>query len=406
VEALILGSNAVGRACLPANTGHHFGNKSQIQDERAGKKGVFTDIRHGDCLMSTHENLSIVLIQSTLGVSDSRHVLDDDSMVRVLPFLVQNTVCGDHVINDVTLADLLRAELLVAVEIEAIVVSEMVVARNGGELDTGVDEEVNEGRLHLGLTGLEVITSNEGTVALSKLNHTRNEGVLRRTVDEWNTLLDTGDGENGGGCNLFMALLNCLENVVRGVIDPIDEISKTLGVRGPENDDLVKPVGLLEVSTHPVSKAQLQIITIIIFQPDITSNLLDVLGLSAQQNVIGTIALVGSDKVWVVDTWEWVHLAHLFTDLALEIRLKDCRTIHCICKIHAADVPTTNDQIIGVEHGEHVVERDVNFLSIFVRAQLDGGGHDDGAVVVGMLLALTGLPRQLVTVGNDTGSDG
>jgi len=258
VEALVLGSNAVRGACLPADTGHHLGNDGQIQNEWTGKKGVFTDIRHGDCLMPTHEDLPIVLIQSTLGVPDSRHVLDDDSMVRVLAFLVQNTVGGNHVVNDITLADLLRAELLVAVEIEAIIVSKMVVTRNGGELDTSVDEEVNEGRLHLCLTGLEVITSNEGTMAFSKFNQTRDEGVLRRTVDEWDALLDTSNGENRGGCNLFMALLNCSEKVVRGIIDSVNEISETLSVRRPENDDLVKSVTLLEVSAYPVSKSQLR----------------------------------------------------------------------------------------------------------------------------------------------------
>lgn len=258
MEALILGSNAVGRARLPANTGHHLGNDGQIQDERAGKKGVFANIGHGDCLMSTHEDLSIVLIQSTLGVSDSRHVLDNDSMVRVLAFLVQNTVCGNHVVNNVTLADLLGAELLVAVEIQAVIISEMIVARNRCELDTSINEEVNKGRLHFGLAGLEVITSNEGTMTFSKFNHTRDKGVLRRTVDEWDTLLDTSDGENRGRCNLLMALLDCLENVVRSIIDSIDEISETLSVCGPENNNLVKPVALLEVSIWPVSKARLR----------------------------------------------------------------------------------------------------------------------------------------------------
>ena len=95
-------------------------------------------------------------------------------------------------------------------------------------------------------------------MTFSKFNHTRDKGVLRRTVDEWDTLLDTSDGENRGRCNLLMALLDCLENVVRSIIDSIDEISETLSVCGPENNNLVKPVALLEVSIWPVSKARLR----------------------------------------------------------------------------------------------------------------------------------------------------
>ena len=42
----------------------------------------------------------------------------------------------------------------------------MVIAGNGGELDTSRYEEVHESRLHFGLTRLEVVTSDVTVVTL------------------------------------------------------------------------------------------------------------------------------------------------------------------------------------------------------------------------------------------------
>src|ERR1700730_17473773 len=112
--------------------------------------------------MPSHENLSVVLIQSTLVVTNSWHVLDDDSVIRMLALLVENRVGFNHVIHDVGLGDLLGAELLLGAEVLSIIVAEMVIAGNGSELDTSADQEIDQSRLHLGLTRLEVIATNEG----------------------------------------------------------------------------------------------------------------------------------------------------------------------------------------------------------------------------------------------------
>jgi len=197
--------------------------------------------------MTTHEDLRIVLIQSSLVVTNCWHVLDDDSMVWVLALLVENGICSNHVVNDVRFGDLLRAELLMGAEVLAIIVAKVVVAGNGGKLDTSTDEEVNKSGLHLGLTRLEVITTNESTVTLGELNATRNKGVLGRTVDEWNALLDTGNGEDGGRCDFEVAVIDCLEEVVGSIIDTLDELSKAFGVGGPLNNDSIQTILGLEV---------------------------------------------------------------------------------------------------------------------------------------------------------------
>lgn len=73
----------------------------------------------------------------------------------------------------------------------------MIIAGNRSEFDTGVDEEVNKSRLHLGLARLEVITPDESAMAFGKFNDTRDKGVLGRAVYKWNTLLNTSNGEDG-----------------------------------------------------------------------------------------------------------------------------------------------------------------------------------------------------------------
>lgn len=340
--------------------------------------------------MATHENLSVVLIQGTLVVGDSRHVLDDNAMVRVLTLLVEDAVRLDHVINDVGLGDLLGAELLLGAQVLAIVVAQVVVAGNGGQLDTSIDEEIDEGRLHLGLSGLEVVATNEGVVPLGELNGTRNKGVLGRAVDEGGLLKDTSHREDGRRRYLLVTLLNGLEKVVSSVIDTLDEVGISLGVGGPHDDDLVEPILSLEVT-------------------DILSNLLNVRhgGLGALKHVIGAILLVGSNEVRVVDGGKGNHLGHFLLDLGLESGLKDLSAVHGLGQVHLANVPTANDEVIGVDHGQDVLEWDVDLLvSLGIVTQLESRAHDDRTVVVGLARTLLGVPGDLAAVGEDTSGDG
>jgi hypothetical protein len=185
VELVIAAFSAVG---LPLDTGHHLSNQDQIDDQRRSQEGVLANIEQADGLVAVEEDLGIVLIKRTLVISNSRHILDDHAMVRVFAILVQDVVRSDHVVDDVGLGDLLGTELLLRAEVHAVVVAQVVVGGNRGELDTGADHEVDKGRLHLGLTRLEVVTTDEGIVLFSELNSTRDERILRRTIDEWNAL--------------------------------------------------------------------------------------------------------------------------------------------------------------------------------------------------------------------------
>jgi hypothetical protein len=266
--------------------------------------------------VATHEDLGIVLVESTLVITDSGHVLDDDSVIRVLALLVQDSVGGDHVIDDVGLGNLLGAELLLGAEVHAVVVAKMVVAGNRRELDTGVDQKVNKGRLHLGLTRLEVVPSDERIVLLSELDGTRNKGVLRRAVDEGDTFQDTGNGKDCGRRDLLMAFRNRLEQVVGSVVDALDDVGEALRVGSPLYNDLVETIRGLEL---PMDMSAPSLIHHGSSLLDILADLLHVgiASLGARDEVVSTLLLVGGDKVWVVDAREGLDEGHLLADKRL-----------------------------------------------------------------------------------------
>jgi hypothetical protein len=252
VESSVIRRTTFGAVSLPLNTSHHLGDENEIDDQWRGQQGVLADIEETDGLVTVQEDLGVVLVKGALVVSHSRHVLDDDTVVGMLAFLVQDVVGGDHVIDNIGLGDLFGSELLLGAEVHAIVVAEMVVAGNGSELNTGVDHKVDKSRLHLGLARFEVITANEGVVLLGQLDGTRDESVLGRAVDEGDIFKDRSNGEDGRGRNLFVTCLDCLEKVVSGVVYTLDEFSEALGVGSPLDNDLVETVGSLEFAASCV----------------------------------------------------------------------------------------------------------------------------------------------------------
>lgn len=124
----------------------------------------------------------------------------------------------------------------------------MIVAGNAEGLDAGVDEELGENALHLGLARLEIVAANKGLVALGEFDAAGDEGVLGGAIDEGDTLEDRGDGEDGRGRDLVVRRLDSVEQVVGRIVDAVDQVGVTFGVGGPEDDDLVEVVGGLEVA--------------------------------------------------------------------------------------------------------------------------------------------------------------
>lgn len=140
--------------------------------------------------------------------------------------------------------------------------------------------------------------------------------------------------------------------------------------------------------------------------PNVLTDDLNVLLLGTGENVVSTVTLVGSNEIWVVDGRKWLHGSHLLADLLLEGWLKNGSAVHSISQVHGRDIPSTEDKVVGVDHWENVMERDVDLLaSGGLSTELDGGAHDDGTIVVGRLGSGAGLPSEVLLVGNDTGGD-
>ena len=373
---------------LVLDTGHELGQDDQVQDQGRGQEGILAGVVHGDGVASVHENLGNVLIQSTLGVTDSGDVLDDNQVIGVLTLLVKDVVSSDHVVDNVRLGDLLGTELLGGRQVLAVVVTQMVVRGNGEGLDTGVDEEVDNDRLDLGLARLEVITSNVDLVTLSKGNASGNEGVLGGSVDEGSVLQDGSNGEDGRGRDLLVRSLDSVQQVVGGVVDALDQRGETLSVGGPDDNDLVEVVGSLEVA-------------------DVSTDLLDVgMLVSAGENVVSTVRLVSGNEVGVVDGREGLEGRELLLDLTLEIVIQDLGTGHGLGQVQGRDIPTAEDHVVGVDHGQNVREGNVDIVTLLVNSELQGRSLDDGSKVVGGLDTLLGVPGKLAAVGDDGGGQG
>jgi len=287
---------------LVSDTSHELSKDDKIGHERSSKKGILTSVVDSDGVDTTHEDFGSVLIHSTLAITNIRDVLDDDAVVGLLTRLVEETVALDDIIDDTCLCDFLGTELCRRAEVLAIVVAKVIVRDDGGDLETSTNEEVSEDALDLGLTTLEIVTSDVDTVTLGKFDDTGDEGVLRRAVDETALLEDGSDSKHSRRSDLLLVAVNGSKKLISGGVQTSTDISKALGGGSPKDDDLLELVLLLEVANVGA---------------DLFNELLVRHG--ARQHVISTILLIGSDEIREIDGAKRLHLGHDRDELALEV---------------------------------------------------------------------------------------
>lgn len=88
---------------------------------------------------------------------------------------------------------------------------------------------------------------------------------------------------------------------------------------------------------------------------DVLPDLLEVsLLVLSRDDVVGPLLLVGSDEVGVVDTRQRLDVLHQRSDLSLEVVGEDLGSGHRGRKVVRRDVPSRDDEVVGVNHGEHV----------------------------------------------------
>jgi myo-inositol-1-phosphate synthase len=81
---------------LGNNDGKNLSSQKQFRSKEISKSNVVDDMvaAKADGLVTTHEDLGVVLIKSTLVVTNSRHVLDDDSVVAS-PLIIDLVVLAE-----------------------------------------------------------------------------------------------------------------------------------------------------------------------------------------------------------------------------------------------------------------------------------------------------------------------
>jgi hypothetical protein len=82
----------LGLAGFVSNALKHLRKKYEIHDNGSGKQRVLASIVDNNSVGSVEENLVGVLIKGTLGVPNSRDVLDHHYMVGMLAFFVKHSV--------------------------------------------------------------------------------------------------------------------------------------------------------------------------------------------------------------------------------------------------------------------------------------------------------------------------
>ena len=254
---IVLGGCIIARR-LPANAGHHFRNKDKVNDQRRSQQGILANIEQANSLMTAHENLRIVFVESAFVVSDGWHVFDDYTVIWMLARLVEYSVGFDHIINNIRLGNLLGAKLLLRTQIHTVIVAQMVITCNRGEFQPSINHEVDECRLHLGLARFEIITSNECVVLLGELDNAWNKGVLRRAIDERSILENASYCKHSRRRNFLMATLNGVHEISLRVVHTFDDLCVTLGIRSPLNNYLVEPICRLEVTALLLADRKLE----------------------------------------------------------------------------------------------------------------------------------------------------
>lgn len=254
MEALVVLVGAFAGAGLPLNASHHLSENDEIDNQWGCQQRVLAHVEETDGLVAAHENFRVILVQSSLVVANGWHVLDHNGVIWMLSLLVQDVVGSNHIIHDIRLGDLLGAKLLLRAQILAVVVAEMVVARNGGQLDASIDEKVDQSRLHLRLARLEIISTDEGSVLLGQLNCTGNKSVLRRSIDERGVLECACNGEDGRWGDFFVAGFDRLHQVLGCVVDARNDICESLSVSSPQDNDFVEAILSLEISKIQLAK--------------------------------------------------------------------------------------------------------------------------------------------------------
>ena len=262
----------------------------------------------------------------------------------------------------------------------------MVVADDAQRTDARFDQELSEDALDLGLTRLEIVSTDERFVLFGEFDTSRDECVLRSTVDEGNTLEDATDGKDCRGRDFRVTFLDALDEIRSRIIDTGYNLSITFSVGSPNNNDFIQIMFSLE-------------------RFDIIADVLDMFPfIVSGDQIICAGRLIRRNKRRVIDRWKRLVLSELFRNLTLDIIVQDFGASHGGGQVKGANIPSAEDKVIGMDHWENLIEWGVDVVAIGIDAQFHGGRLSDTAIIIGFNQTVFGVESDLVAVGSDGGS--
>lgn len=186
-----------------------------------------------------------------------------------------------------------------------------------------------------------------------------------------------------------MRVLDRVQEVVSSVIDARNDVAVTLGVGSPENNDAVETVVRLEFANVGTDVIKVGLLV------------------RAGNKIIRALLLIGRNEVGIIDRGKRLAKeSHVRNNLALKVVVQDLGAFHGLVEADAGDIPTTENEIVGVNHRKDVRDRDMDFLAVGISTNADGGRAEEGADVVGLLEAFLSVPSDVVAVGEDGGAQG
>lgn len=271
-------------------------------------------------------------------------------------------------------------------KILAIVISKMVVGNNGRQSDTRTDQEVRHYRLESCLTRLEVGTSQEGSLLSGILNDTWMERVLWRTIQVKDTLLNCSDAVENGTWQNSVTFDSALE--VSNIFDLREE--EHFGVSCPKNDDFVN---------------------LLLHVLNVLSDFVDAFLIGTRENIVDSIRLVRSNELLIQNSWQRNDLFEVVLQRIDKGWLENVSSLAGLVHVQVADVPSSDLEVNWVDHWHDVfnwLEDILELVGLLVVLVADMGGSTlcERSMEVWMLNSSLGLPRLLLFVGKNTGSEG
>jgi hypothetical protein len=313
------------------NSGHQFAQNNEIDDDSCSQKTVFADIIANKSVFSSHEDLTGVLIDSFLGVSSRGNILDNNRVIRVLfrvSWIIEQRIVK-NILDAFWFGGFLGLELFLWGQVLAIVVAQVVVRHTWFGLDACTSEEIHEGGFEFGLACFEIIADQQSTEG--GVFQARDEGILGWAVDENAVLLERCQGEDSWGCDFRVIFFDGFSYIFIGIIHSWNNKWVSFGVGSPKNYDCAQVVFLLEGS-------------------NIIADNLQVFGFFiAGEEVIGSVLLVGSDEVRVVDWFQRFVVFEEGLQLLLQLIVEDLCASHGAGKIQRVDIPSSNNEIFWVD---------------------------------------------------------